>query len=209
MDGNVFPEDSPVGHRAISSPESDILSMATSRLETVFFFINTMTANIRDIDVLRAFRVKLLRFAETLEGTLESMQTQTHRAFEWIEHDRPQYWTIEMRKAFDLVAATRTALNTCQMRTVAGHRSSCIEEKVAYDKAKRRLAHCQEQIDRVKRWSVKIHHEADEFRGRLVALRRLLDIEIPQALAFLEHSAEALEDYAEMTRPAPEDAPEE
>jgi hypothetical protein len=94
------------------------------------------------------------------------------------------------------------------MRTVAGRRSSCIEEKVAYEKAKRRLAHCQEQIDRVRRWSIKIHHEVDEFRGRLAALRRLLDCEIPQALAFLENSAQALEAYAEMTRPAPEDLPD-
>jgi hypothetical protein len=167
-----------------------------------------MTANIRDIDVLRAFRAQLMRFAESLEGVLESMQMETHRVFEWIEHDRPQYWTIETRKAFDLVASTRTAFTTCQMRTVAGRRSSCIEEKVAYEKAKRRLAHCQEQIDRVRRWSIKIHHEVDEFRGRLAALRRLLDCEIPQALAFLENSAQALEAYAEMTRPAPEDLPD-
>jgi hypothetical protein len=160
-----------------------------------------MSANVRDIDIIRDFRAKLIRFAEEVQAALRTMQMETHKAFEWIEQDRPHYWTIEMRKAFDLVASTRTALTTCQMRTVAGRRSSCIEEKVAYDKAKRRLQQTQEQMEKLKRWAVKIHHEADEFRGRMSALQRLLDVDIPQALAFLDNSATILEGYAEIARP--------
>ncbi|SFI81285.1 hypothetical protein [Planctomicrobium piriforme] len=160
-----------------------------------------MPANVRDIAVIRDFRVKLMRFAEEVEGALQSMQVETQRAFDWIEQDRPMYWTVQLRKAFDLVASTRTALTTCQMRTVAGRKSSCIEEKLDYDKAKRRLQHCQEQIERVKRWSQKIHHDVDEFRGRMSALRRLLEVDIPQALALLDKSATILEDYADVPPP--------
>lgn len=160
-----------------------------------------MAANVRDINVIRDFRVRLIRFAEELEGALQAMQTETQRSHDWIEHDRPHYWTVQLRVAFDLVAATRSALTTCQMRSVAGHRPSCIEEKQAYNKAKRRLQHCQEQIERVKRWSIKIRHDTDEFRGRMASLRRLLDQDIPQALAFLDRSAAILEQYAEIARP--------
>ncbi|HWL08989.1 MAG TPA: hypothetical protein VNQ76_11310 [Planctomicrobium sp.] len=160
-----------------------------------------MSAHVRDLQSIRDFRAKLIGFAEEVESVLQSLQTESQRAFEWVEHDRPQYWAIQQRKAFDLLAATRTALTTCQMRTVGGRRSSCIEEKVAFDKAKRRLQQTQEQQEKVKRWTVKIHHDVDEFRGRMSALRRLLDVDIPKAIALLDRSAEILESYAEVAPP--------
>ncbi|WP_437224444.1 hypothetical protein SH661x_003633 [Planctomicrobium sp. SH661] len=160
-----------------------------------------MSANVRDIDVIREFRAKLLHFAEELEASLLSMQLDLQRAAEWVEQDRPHYWTNQVRHAFDQVAATRTAYNTCRLRTVAGHRSACIEEKVAHEKAQRRLQHCQEQVERVRQWSIKIRHDADEFRGRMASIRRLLESDIPQALAHLDRSATILEGYAEISRP--------
>jgi hypothetical protein len=157
-----------------------------------------MSAHVRRISVIRDFRARLIRFAEEVEGALLSVQSEIQRASEWIEQDRPRYWTVQVQKAFDQVAAARTALNTCQMRTVAGRRPSCIEEKQALASARRRLQHCQEQIERVKRWSTKIRHESDEFRGRLAGLRRLLEFDIPRALLLLERTADVLEAYADI-----------
>ncbi|MCA8996991.1 MAG: hypothetical protein KDA80_08395 [Planctomycetaceae bacterium] len=160
-----------------------------------------MSANVRDIDAIRHFRASLLKFAEELERALQSMFLEVQRGREWIEHDRPHYWTVQTRRAFDLVAATRSALNTCQMRTVAGRRPSCIEEKQAYERAKRRLQHCQEQGERIKNWTVKVHHDSDEFHARLARLGRLLESDIPQALALLERTIATLESYAEIAPP--------
>lgn len=164
-----------------------------------------MTVNVRDIDAIRDFRGRLMRFAEELEGALQAMSLELQRASEWVEQDRPHYWTRQVRRAFDQVAATRTAYQLCRLRTVAGHRSACIEEQVAHEKAKRRLQHCQEQIDRVRRWSIKIRHDADEFRGRMTGIRRLLEVDIPQALAQLDRTATILEQYAEIARPSRND----
>ncbi len=163
-----------------------------------------MSAHVRDLEAIRRFRVSLLKFAEELEKSLQAMFLEVQHGLEWIEHDRPHYWTMQTRKAFDLVASTRTALNTCQMRTVAGRRPSCIEEKLAHDKAKRRLQHCQEQTEHLKRWVVKIHHDCDEFHGRLSRLRRLLETEIPKAVALLERTTAILEAYAEIAPPSEE-----
>lgn len=163
-----------------------------------------MSANVRDIEAIRKFRASLLKFADELDKALQAMFLEVQHGLEWIEHDRPHYWTLQTRKAFDFVASTRTALTTCQMRTVAGRRPSCIEEKVAYDKAKRRLEHCQEQGERIKRWVVKIHHDCDEFHGRLSRLRRLLESDIPGAVALLERTIASLEAYAEIAPPSEE-----
>jgi hypothetical protein len=153
-------------------------------------------AQIRSIPALREFKAALALFRDDSSAAIDMMLMELHRAIDWIEHDRPAYWTNETRKAFELVASTRTALNTCLMRTVAGHRSSCIEEKEAHTAAKRRLQHCQDQIERVRRWSIKIRHEADEFRSRLAVLRRRLDGELPKSVLLLDRMASSLESYA-------------
>ena len=159
------------------------------------------SADVASIPAIREFRVALIKFQEDSRSSLELLQIEIQRVLQWIEHDRPAYWTNQTRRAFDLVAQTRTALNTCQMRTVAGRRPSCIEEKQAYAAAKRRLQHCQEQIRRVKQWGVKLHQERDDFRGRMSAFSRVLDQNVPQMSALLERISTTLEDYAEMTNP--------
>ena len=160
-----------------------------------------MPANVRDIDAIRRIRASLITFAEEAETALQLMLMEAQKTIGWIEQDRPHYWKIQTRKAFDLVASTRTNYETCRMRTVAGHRSSCIEEKQAFEKAKRRLLHCQEQIERVRKWANTIRHETDEFRGRLSGLQTLLSSDIPKAIALLEKTATVLESYAEISRP--------
>jgi len=165
------------------------------------------SANVRSIPAIRDFRAAVQVFLEEANGSQDMMALELQRAFEWIEHDRPQYWQIQQRRAFDLVAQTRTQLETCLMRTVAGRRPSCIEEKQAHAAAKRRLEHCREQIETVKRWSVKLHHEGNEFRGRLSSLRRSLDQDVPKLLALLRRSADILEQYAEIAAASPDEQP--
>ena len=160
-----------------------------------------MSANIRDIQVVREFRAALLEFIDEANSALEVMSMELQRAMAWIEQDRPHYWTNQVRRGFDLVSETRSALDRCQLRTVEGQRSSCIEEKQNFAKAKTRLQHCHEQIENVKRWSVKLRHEGNEFRGRLAGLKRLIDSDLPKACALLEQTAEVLERYAELPPP--------
>ena len=155
-------------------------------------------ANVRSIPVLRDFRAAVQVFQEEALASLDMIRLELQRAFEWIEHDRPQYWQMQQRRAFDLVAQTRTQLETCLMRKVAGRQPSCIEEKQAHAAAKRRLEHCRELIERVKKWSIKLHHDANEFRGRTSSLQRTLDQDVPRLLALLQRTAEILEQYAEL-----------
>jgi hypothetical protein len=161
-------------------------------------------ANVRSIPAIRDFRSAVQVFLEEANGSLDMIRMGLQRAFEWIEHDRPQYWQAQQRRAFDLVAATRTALETCQMRKVAGRQPSCIEEKQAHAAAKRRLEECRERIERVKKWSIKLHHDANEFRGRMSSLGRALEQDVPKLLALLERSAAILEAYADIAAGEPD-----
>ncbi len=156
-------------------------------------------ANIRAIPEVRRFRAAVQRFREEAGSGLEAIGMELQRATQWIEQDRPLYWQQQLRKAFDKVAATRIALQSCLMRGVGDRKPSCIEEKQAHEAAKRRLQHCHDQVERVKRWGVKIQHELDEFRGRLSGLRRVIDADAPELCELLLKIAELLESYADMT----------
>ena len=164
-----------------------------------------MRANVLSIPALRDLKAGVLVFQQECQAGLDSAQMELHKIVAWIEQDRPAYWQGQTRRAFDNVAATRAALASCQMRTVGGHRPSCIEEKKAHAKAKLRLEHCHEQLKRVQRWSVKLQREVDEFRARMSAARRLVDQVLPKSLAMLDRSITALEDYAEVAPAVAED----
>lgn len=162
------------------------------------------SAHVQSISVLRDFRAAARVFLEEAEGSLQMIHAELQRAFEWIEHDRPAYWQSQLRRGFDQVSQARAALETCLLRTVADHRPSCIEEKQALAAAKRRLDHCREQIERVKAWNIRLHHDANEFRGRMSALRRVLDQDVPRLIALLERTLTILEEYAEVAPPSEE-----
>jgi len=163
-----------------------------------------MRANVLSIPALRDLKVGILKFQQEAQSGLEAAQMELHKLIEWIEQDRPTYWQSQTRRAFDQVAATRASLASCQMRTVGGHRPSCIEEKKSHAKAKLRLEHCHEQLKRVQQWAVKLQREVDEFRARMAAARRLVENSLPGTLAMLDRSIEALEAYAEVPAPAAE-----
>lgn len=167
-----------------------------------------MRANVLSIAALRDLKAGVLKFQQEAQGGLDGAQMELHKLVAWIEQDRPAYWQAQTRRAFDQVAATRAALMSCQMRTVGGHRPSCIEEKKAHQKARLRLELCHEKVKRVQQWAVKLQREVDEFRARMAAARRLVEHGLPLTVAILDRSIAALEAYAEVPQPLTPAAPQ-
>jgi len=96
----------------------------------------------------------------------------------------------------DDVASARIAYETCRLRTVGGRHAECIEEKVAFQRAKQRLEFCQNKMEVVRRWTSEAGRQVDEYRGRSGPLQRLLEDELPNTLAKLSRMIEAIEVYA-------------
>src|SRR5690606_255007 len=147
-----------------------------------------MSANIRSIQALRDFRAALIVYLDDATLAVQAMAMELQKTFEWIEHDRPHYWNNQLKRGFDLVAQTRSNLDSCRMRTVAGHKPACIEEKYAFAHAQQRLQLCQDQLKLIKQIAHHLQHDADEFRGRLSKLQTFLDVDLPQAIAGLEQT---------------------
>jgi hypothetical protein len=156
------------------------------------------SANVTSIAAIREFRAALVQFADEAASALDSMSTQIHRALDWVEHEQPPYWQQQIKAAFDEVAHTRVRLDACLLRTVAGQRPSCIEEKQDHRKARQRLEYCRQMVPKVKAWGVKFRHEADEYRGRMGNLTRMIEVELPRMIALIEGTVAALEKYADI-----------
>ena len=167
------------------------------------------SARVTSIDAIVAFRAAVIGFLDRGPAALGSLRQETHRTMMWLEQEQPRYWQEELRKGYDRVATARTALEACRMRTVAGHRSACIEEQVALRKAKERVEYCQSQADVTRRWAIRAREEADEFLGKIAPLDRSFQQEVPNMIAVLEQMILALEAYQDVTAALESEAPSE
>jgi hypothetical protein len=152
-------------------------------------------ANVQSSDAIDAVRLALISFAEQVSDALTELSTEMRRVLEWLEHDRPRYWKNQVRLSTDEVHQAQQALHRCLMFPIAGERPSCYEERAALKKAQARAAYCQEKTERVRHWQRVLQHELFEYDGRISQLVRILEIDVPRAIAMLERIIRHLDEY--------------
>lgn len=162
-------------------------------------------ARVETTDALQDVRNALIVFMERSQSALASLRQESRQAVRWLTETQPQYWQQELRRSFDRVASCRLSYESCRMKTIAGHRSACLEEKAALQKAQRRLEYVQEQIVVTQRAGVQAAEQTNEFLSRIGPLERALDDDLPQMLAVLDRMLRAIEAYA--SNASPDEAP--
>jgi hypothetical protein len=156
-----------------------------------------MSANVHSVDAIKDVRNALIRFQERATTAMGDIRQKVDRTTAWLELDRPNYWQDQERRAYDLVASTRVAFETCKLRTVAGRRSDCIEEKKAFERAKMRMEYVREKQQAVRKWMVQAGKEANEYRSRTSNFLRSLENDVPLMIAQLGRMIDAIERYSE------------
>jgi hypothetical protein len=155
----------------------------------------TESANITSVEAVSNFRNVLRAQQERSSEILSTYIRELQRVVEWFEHDLVFLWKQELRKRYEQVAAARTTYETCKLRTVAGQRSACYEEKKAYERAKQRLQEGERKAEAVKHWRIAYAQEAEECRGRLGKFQHVLDHDVEKSIALLERTVISLENY--------------
>jgi len=153
-------------------------------------------ARVQSSEVLVALRGGIVAFRERALAAIGSLRQETQRTIRWLEQEQPHYWQHQERIGYDHVASCRVAYETCRLRTIAKHRSACIEEQVALRRAKARMEHVQQQIEVVRRWSIQAADQSNEFFGKLNPLERMLEHDVVQMIAALESMVLSIEAYA-------------
>lgn len=152
-------------------------------------------ARVTSVEAVQRFYSAVRVFQDEADGALLALDQQLAKVLAYYDYDLPHYWKEQVRRAFDEVARARSAYETCKMRTVAGHRPSCDEEQAALTAAKRRLEYCQEKVEVVGRWAVKLHRVVDEFRAQTGRFRKFVEGDVEKTAALLARTVASLESY--------------
>lgn len=156
-----------------------------------------LSARVKSVDEIQVFRVALLEFGHDAGDALGILLWEVRKVIEWIEHDRSQYWPAQVRKASDELVQARTDLERCELAIRPDDRSPCTEQKKALERAKSRLRYCEQKVETVRHWKRTLHHEINEFQGRLRKLANFLEADIPRAVAALDRILKALDHYTQ------------
>ena len=154
------------------------------------------SANVSSIDALRELRVALVQFTAESKDAIVMLTLESRKAIQWLMYDRARYWPDQLRKAQEKVVHARNDLERCQLRFGSEDAPSCFDQKKALEKAKRRLKVCEEKVKVVKKWTLAIRHELEEFNGELAKMNDWLESDLPRAIALLERMVRALDKYA-------------
>jgi len=152
-------------------------------------------AKVYSSDAIEAMKMAMVVFVEQVSDALAELSAEMRRMQDWVEHDRPRYWKLQMRRGMDLVHEAQQALHRCLMFPIASERPSCTEERIALKKAKARMAYCEIKEERVRYWQKTLRHEMFEYEGRMSQLLRLVEVEVPRAIGVLNRILRNLDEY--------------
>ena len=155
-------------------------------------------ANITSIEAIRLFATAMMAFEDGAEDATVQLELEARRPVAWID-ELSAYWPKEVRKASDSLSEARISLEKCELTINAEDRRSCIDERKALEKAKRRLRLAEEKVQAVRRWKVQIRKEVEEFQVQIAKLRQFLESDLVRSITSLKRMSEALEQYVQRT----------
>ena len=161
-------------------------------------------ADVKSIDTLAFVKEALIAYAHESGQALADIEIEGQRGIDYITVDRAGYWKAEIRRAAEAVNQAIKDLEYCKAyKKVGDNTPSCIEEKKALEKARKRLARAEEKAELVRRWTPVVLQQFREACVRLVRFREVLDVDCPRAIAALERKLRALDEYGSVRGPRP------
>jgi biopolymer transport protein ExbB/TolQ len=159
------------------------------------------SARIRSPEIIKRFRHKYVEFDEQARTALETITNDVRSVSGWLHREQLKYWEREFRKRHDkMKEAWRDYVNARYSDPKTG-KPSCVDERKAWELAKRRRAEAQAKIEHVKRWAIRLEQEVEKLMPRCHRFDELIARLTPKALARLDHMLDNLEDYLRPTAP--------
>lgn len=159
-------------------------------------------ADVKSLDTLAFVKAAFAAFAHETGQAVAEVELQGQRAIEYITVDRAAHWKAECRRANDAVTKAMQDLEHCRtFKKVGDNQPSCVEEKKALEKARKRLEACERKAEAVRRWTPVVQQQFRETCVRLVRFREVIDVDCPKAMARLEKMLKSLDAYTSVAGP--------
>ncbi len=165
------------------------------------------SAHIRSPDVLTRFRHKFIAFSDRARSALELVSGDLSSVGEWLRREQLPHWKRHLRRCEDEVKQTwRDYINAHYGDRRMGKPSS-VDERKAWERAKRRKEEAEEKILVVERWIGALDQVASRIMPPLKKLETLLDTLAPEAIGRLDHMLDRLDEYLRPAGGAPSPGP--
>ena len=159
-------------------------------------------AEVKSIETLAFVKAAMAAFGHETGQSLAEVEMQAQRVVDWICIDQAAYWKMEVRRAADGVNQAIKDLHSCRTyKKVGDNEPSCIEEKKALEKAKKKLARAEEKAEAVRRWTPVVRQQFQETGVRMTRFREVLDVDCPKAVTRLERMLCSLDHYTHTAAP--------
>ena len=159
-------------------------------------------AEVNSIDTLAFVKAAMVAFGHETGQSLAEVEMQAQRVVDWICIEQAAYWKTEVRRAADGVNQAMKDLQHCRTyKKVGNNEPSCIEEKKALEKAKKKLARAEEKAEAVRRWAPVVRQQFQETGVRMTRFREVIDVDCPKAVARLERMLVSLDHYVHTSAP--------
>jgi hypothetical protein len=155
-----------------------------------------MAAEVRSIDALRDWYAALAGYAEMLSEALAGVEMELRRAREWLD-DQRRAWQQAVHDCEEEVTRAKAELSQRKMPTWDGRDPDCTVQERNLRRAKARLEHAEQQVEKCRYWINKLPQMVDEiYNGKARRLANFLEEDLAKGLAALSRRLAALEAYA-------------
>jgi hypothetical protein len=165
-------------------------------------------AKVTAIDAIQDFRAALVEFGEDATDALCSAEAEIRRMGDWTE-DQLKNWQVEVRAGEEQVFQAKTELTRRKMMQFGDRPVDTTDQELALRRAKARLEHAEDQVEKTREWLRAWPKAVSEYRGPSGQLKALLEGDLPRATALLSRKIAALQAYADGSSGLPSSAPAE
>lgn len=159
---------------------------------------------ISSIDALEAFRADLVQYIAKARVALEDMEGDVRRTQTWLDTDRAQHWTGQVKLWTKNLQQAEQELYSANL---TNPQASNAFQKMAVLKARRKLEAAEEKQRVVKKWRQTFENRATPLLRQLDPMFCLVGQQLPKGVFALSESIKALQAYAERSAPPQPAAP--
>lgn len=165
-----------------------------------FYFRNDLamsTADVRSIDSLGQLRQTLLALSADWSDCLHQIKYAARRIEERFSTEVPAHWKHQVELAERSLSEALDNLSRYQTAS-SGVSAGDSEARLRVNKAKRRLAFCQDKQRRAKQLAMSVQQVCQDLAGPVAEVTMHTDVNLPAAAAELARMIDLLSRYAEI-----------
>ena len=151
-------------------------------------------ANLSSLDSLDKFQKNLLVFNEEILLSLSRVRREVAKRREMLEEKLPLRLTQEMKRCEQELSQAKQDIRNATTRT---RKEEAALAKRRVDQKKRDLI---DQMERVRRWKIKLPALVDKPGARLLKLKSFVVSDMSQAAELLKKHSETLDDYTRIQK---------